>query len=121
MVRAIRAPESQWYSPETRLLLITPPPIHVPSMMVEMQLTRAFDVTRVYAEEVKKVGDAENVPVVDVWSRIWEAAGRNKEAVKSFFTDGLHLGKSGYEVSLIGKIVLFRLYGGSGNRSCLLP
>lgn len=107
MVHAIRAPESQWYSPETRLLLITPPPIHVPSMKVDMQPTRTFDVTKAYAEEVKKVGEAENVPVVDVWSRIWEAAGKNKEGVKDFFTDGLHLGKSGYEVSTT---VLFRLY-----------
>jgi len=101
MVRAIRAPESQWYSPKTRLLLITPPPIHVPSMEVDMQPTRAFDVTKAYAEEVKKVGEAENVPVVDAWSRIWEAAGQNKEAVKGFFTDGLHLGKSGYEVVFV--------------------
>ena len=111
MVRAIRAPESQWYSPETRLLLITPPPIHVPSMKVDMQPTRTFDVTKAYAEEVKKVGEAENVPVVDAWSRIWEAAGNNKDAVKGYFTDGLHLGKSGYEVSTAGEIVLFRLYG----------
>lgn len=101
MVRAIRAPESQWYSPETRLLLITPPPIHVPSMNVDMQPTRTFDVTKAYAEEVKKVGETENVPVVDAWSRIWEAAGNNKEVVKSFLTDGLHLGKSGYEVVFV--------------------
>lgn len=110
MVRAIRAPESQWYSPETRLLLITPPPIHVPSMTEEIKPGRAFDVTKAYAEEVKKVGEAEGVPVVDVWSRIWKAAGQNKESVKGFFTDGLHLGKSGYEVSITGRIVL-RLFG----------
>jgi lysophospholipase L1-like esterase len=68
-------------------------------MEVDMQPTRAFDVTKAYAEEVKKVGKAENVPVVDAWSRIWEAAGNNKETVKDFLTDGLHLRKSGYEVS----------------------
>jgi len=113
MVRAIRAPESQWYSPETRLLLITPPPIHVPSMKVDMQPTRTFDVTKAYAEEVKKVGEAENVPVVDAWSGIWEAAGKNKEAVKGFFTDGLHLGKSGYEVSTTRGILLSMLYSDS--------
>ncbi|KAH9999127.1 GDSL Lipase/Acylhydrolase [Russula vinacea] len=98
MVRAIRAPESQWYSPETRVLLITPPPIHIPSMGVDMQPMRTFDVTKAYAEEVKKVGEAENVPVVDVWTVIWEAAGKSKETVKGFLTDGLHLGKAGYEV-----------------------
>ncbi|KAF8497245.1 SGNH hydrolase [Russula emetica] len=99
MAHAIRAPDS--HSPETRLLLITPPPIHVPSMDVDMQPTRTFDVTKAYAEEVKKVGEAENVPVVDVWTRIWEAAGKNKETVKDFFTDGLHLGKSGYEIVFV--------------------
>ena len=109
MVRAIRAPESQWYSPETRVLLITPPPIHIPSMGVDMQPMRAFDVTEAYAEEVKKIGEAENVPVVDVWTGIWEAAGKSKEAVKGFLTDGLHLDKAGYEVRITTGIVFFGL------------
>ena len=89
-------------------------------MDVDLQPTRTFDVTKAYAEEVKKVGKAESVPVVDAWSRIWEAAGNNKETVKDFLTDGLHLGKSGYEVSTTGGILLFRLYGDSGCRLCLL-
>jgi len=75
-------------------------------MRVDIQTTRTFDVTKAYSEEVKKVGEAENVPVVDAWSRIWEAAGKDKEAVKVFFTDGLHLGKFGYEVNATGGIVL---------------
>jgi isoamyl acetate esterase len=119
-VRAIRAPESQWYSPETRVLLITPPPIHIPSMGVDMQPMRTFDVTKAYAEEVKKVGEAENVPVVDVWTVIWEAAGKSKETVKGFLTDGLHLGKAGYEVSITTGIVFFRLCGDPTCRSYLL-
>jgi isoamyl acetate esterase len=100
MVHAIRAPDSPWYSPETELLLITPPPIHVPSMETYMQSTRTFDVTKAYAEEVKKAGEREDVPVVDVWTRIWEAAGKNEEEVKAYFTDGLHLGEAGYKVSV---------------------
>ena len=99
MVRAIRTPESPWYSPETKIILITPPPIHVPSMRADMQVTRDFDNTKAYADEVKKIGEAEGVPVVDAWTGVWDAAGRDREAVKAFFTDGLHLGKSGYEVS----------------------
>jgi len=106
MVRGIRAPESPLYSPETKIFLITPPPIHVPSMREDMQLTRAFDITKAYAEEVKKVGEAEKVPVVDAWAGVWEAAGENKEAVKAFLTDGLHLGKAGYEVSTNSQIEL---------------
>jgi hypothetical protein len=104
MVRSIRSPESPWYSPETKVFLITPPPIHVPSMREDMQPTRAFDVTKAYAEEVKSVGEAEKVPVVDAWTGVWEAAGENKEAVKAFLTDGLHLGKAGYEVSTNSQI-----------------
>lgn len=99
MVRAIRTPESPWYSPETKIILITPPPIHVPSMRADMQVTREFDNTKAYADEVKKIGEAEGVPVVDAWTGVWDAAGRDREAVKAFFTDGLHLGKAGYEVS----------------------
>jgi len=67
-------------------------------MREDMRPTRAFDVTKAYAEEVKSVGKAEKVPVVDAWTGVWEAAGGNKEAVKAFLTDGLHLGKAGYEV-----------------------
>jgi lysophospholipase L1-like esterase len=68
-------------------------------MRADMQPTRRFDTTKTYAEEVKKVGEAEEVPVVDAWTGVWEAAGKNKEAVKAFFTDGLHLNRAGYEVS----------------------
>ena len=106
MVRSIRAPESPLYSPETRIFLITPPPIHVPSMREDIQPTRAFDITKAYAEEVKKIGEVEKVPVVDAWTGVWEAAGENKEAVKAFLTDGLHLSKAGYEVSTNGQIKL---------------
>jgi len=96
MVRAILEPGSPCYSPETRVLLITPPPIHVPSTV--LQPTRTFDTTESYAEEVRKVGKREGVPIVDAWSRIWEAARKDKEAVKAFFTDGLHLNATGYEI-----------------------
>jgi isoamyl acetate esterase len=104
MVRSIRSPESPWYSPETKIFLITPPPVHVPSMREDMQPSRTFDNTRAYAEEVIKVGEAEKVPVIDAWTGVWEAARENKEAVKTFLTDGLHLSKAGYEVSINSQI-----------------
>ncbi|KAN0130394.1 isoamyl-acetate hydrolyzing esterase [Lactarius tabidus] len=102
MIRAIREPESPCYSPETRVLLITPPPIHIPSMRADLQPTRTFDTTESYAEEVRKVGKSEGVPVVDAWSRIWEASRKEKEAVKDFFTDGLHLNATGYKIVFSG-------------------
>jgi GDSL-like Lipase/Acylhydrolase family len=97
MVHTMRAPDSPSYSPETKLLLITPPPVHVPSMGMD---NRTFDVTKTYAEEVKKVGEREDVPVLDVWTRMWEAAGKSEEGLEIYFTDGLHLAEAGYEVSV---------------------
>jgi isoamyl acetate esterase len=104
MVHTIRASDSPWYSPETKLLLITPPPIHVPSM--EMN-SRTFDVTKTYAEEVKKVGEREHVPVLDVWTRMWEAAGKSENGLEVYFTDGLHLAEAGYEVSVSAYMQLY--------------
>ena len=103
MVRAIRDPESPCYSPETRVLLITPPPIHIPSMRADLQPTRTFDTTECYADEVRKVGKKEGVPVVDAWSKILVAAREDRKAVKAFFTDGLHLNEAGYKVSAYNK------------------
>ena len=103
MVRTIREPKSPWYSPETRVILITPPPVHTPSMRTDLQPTRSFDITESYAEEVRKIGKKEGIPVVDAWSTIWEAARKDKEAVKTFFTDGLHLNEAGYKVSAHNK------------------
>jgi len=68
-------------------------------MRADLQPTRTFNATQSYAEEVRKVGKKEGVPVVDAWNRIWEAAKKDKEAVKEFFTDGLHLNGAGYKVS----------------------
>lgn len=85
-----------------------------------MQPTRTFEVTKAYAEEVKKVGEAENVSVVDAWTCVWKAAGKSKEGVKRFLTDGLHLSKAGYEVSVTSEIVFFMLISDRWYRSCLL-
>ena len=103
MIRTIRDPESPHYSPETKILLITPPPIHIPSMREDLRPTRTFDTTESYAKEVRNVGRLEGVPVVDAWSIIWAAAREDKEAVKAFFTDGLHLNEVGYKVSSYNK------------------
>jgi hypothetical protein len=71
-------------------------------MRADLQPTRTFDTTESYAEEVRKVGKSEGVPVVDAWSRIWEASRKEKEAVKDFFTDGLHLNATGYKIVFSG-------------------
>lgn len=59
---------------------------------------RIFAETKTYAEAVKEVGAQVGVPVADVWTNIWEAAGRDERACERFLHDGLHLNAAGYEV-----------------------
>ena len=102
----VRDPGSQWYSPETRIILITPPPVNT-HQWIEFLRTcdhpkdysdRQFDITKQYAEAAKEVGKAENVPVVDTWTLLWEACGRDEHSLPKFLTDGLHLNAEAYKV-----------------------
>ena len=45
-----------------------------------------------------EVAKTEGVPVVDVWSAMYEAAERDERKLESFFHDGLHLNEAGYYV-----------------------
>lgn len=91
----VKSPTSAYYSPETRIILITPPPVNTKQWVGS---PRAFETTRSYAEAVKEVGEKENVPVADVWTKIFDAAGRSEEACEKFLNDGLHLTSDGYNV-----------------------
>ncbi|KZV96498.1 SGNH hydrolase [Exidia glandulosa HHB12029] len=107
MVSMLRDPSSEWYhAPErTKILLVTPPPIeekaiaHVLATVFNppQPLDRQFDNTKLYAEAVKAVGAEHDVPVIDMWSAIWDAAGQNVEALGQFLPDGLHLNAAGYK------------------------
>ncbi|PPQ99930.1 hypothetical protein CVT24_009565 [Panaeolus cyanescens] len=105
MIQLIKSPESDYYSPETRIILITPPPVNTYQRRADLEarnpplkLDRLFDVTREYAEAVKRVGRETGVATVDIWSEIWEAAGEDEASLSQFFPDGLHLNASGYEI-----------------------
>jgi lysophospholipase L1-like esterase len=52
-----------------------------------------------YAGAVKEAGQQTGVPVADVWTEIWEAAGQDEKSCEKFLYDGLHLNAAGYEVS----------------------
>jgi len=94
LVNMVKCSTSAYYSPDTRIILITPPPVNTHQWPVG----RAFAETRSYAEAVKEVGVQVGVPVADVWTEIWEAAGRDERALEQFLYDGLHLNAAGYEV-----------------------
>ncbi|PPQ68503.1 hypothetical protein CVT26_003442 [Gymnopilus dilepis] len=106
MVNMIKSPESPRYSPETRIILITPPPINTIVWKADLEsrdppaeLDRFFDVTKSYAEAVKDIAREEGVAVVDIWTALWEAAGKEENGLTKVLGDGLHLNEAGYASS----------------------
>lgn len=104
----VTAPTSAWYSPGTRIILITPPPVNTHQRRADLEsrdppqkLDREFEVTREYAQAVRDVGAAENVAVVDVWTKLWEASGGDEPALSAYLSDGLHLNAQGYTVRVV--------------------
>lgn len=101
----LSSPSSPYHSPQTRILLITPPPINTYQRGADLStrdppvnLDREFDVTAQYAQAVRDVGAKESVPVVDVFSALWEAVGHDERALSKYLGDGLHLNADGYTV-----------------------
>ncbi|KZP20877.1 SGNH hydrolase [Athelia psychrophila] len=105
MVRMITSPLSAHYSPSTRIVLITPPPVNSYMRAAELgsrdppiHPDREFEVTRTYAEAVMDVARQEKLPVADVWTAIYNAAGCNERALDGYLWDGIHLNEKGYKV-----------------------
>jgi lysophospholipase L1-like esterase len=83
-------------SPQTKIILITPPPIYTPDVQTQLydkndpptQMNRSVEVQGTYVQAVKDLGREEKIPVVDAWEPIWEAAGsKQPEAVQPFLSD----------------------------------
>ncbi|OJA11935.1 hypothetical protein AZE42_06382, partial [Rhizopogon vesiculosus] len=70
LVQMVKLPTSPYYSPETGIILITPPPLNT-KQWARPEYPRLFE----YAEAVKEVGEKENVPVADIWTAIFDGAG----------------------------------------------
>ncbi|KAI8998999.1 SGNH hydrolase [Trametes punicea] len=108
LAHAVRSPQSPRYSPDTRVVLVTPPPVQparwareraVMDGQSEVQAPdRSLEESRKYAEATREVATAEGVAVVDVWTKVWEAAGRDENGLGDFLSDGLHLNEKGFKV-----------------------
>ena len=105
MITMVTNPTSPWYSPKTRIILITPPPLeptawaaHCASRDPPGELDRHQNVVIEYAEAVIQVGKAQSVPVIDLWTTLWVKAGRKEEGLAPYLSDGLHLNAEGYGV-----------------------
>jgi lysophospholipase L1-like esterase len=101
MINMIRDPASPYHSPSTHIILINAPPILEATRQAAMiakwklfgchgpspKLNVAKDRTKSYAEASKEVATEQNVPVVDLWTALVQAAGSdNEDALLPFFT-----------------------------------
>ena len=105
IIRTLKSPTSPHYAPWTRILLLTCPPVNTLQRGAELAqrdppltLDREFDVTRQYAEAAKEVGEREGVPVVDVWTMLWEGCGKEERNLEKYLYDGLHVNELAYGV-----------------------
>lgn len=106
MVQMVKSPNSEFFSPGTRVILLTPPPVNTHQRRADLEsrnpplaLDRLFETTRSYAEAVLEIGNEQDVTTVDVWTLIWEAANRDEAVLDQFLVDGLHLNSAGYQVT----------------------
>jgi len=105
LITMVKSPSSEYYSPKSRILLISPPPVNTYQRSAELasrdpprKCDREFDFTKLYAEAVVKTAREEGVAVADVWTLLWDAARKDEQALSAYLLDGLHLNKKGYEV-----------------------
>ncbi|KAJ2666202.1 isoamyl acetate-hydrolyzing esterase [Coemansia sp. RSA 1199] len=109
IISLLRDPASEYYSPKTRILVITPPPIG--ELMIQSYTpTFAADPfvfnnrTRLFAEMAKQVAREANVPFIDLYSEI-ENRVREEQATgtwvsrydgyDNYLVDGVHLNNKG--------------------------
>ncbi|QRW00557.1 carbohydrate esterase family 12 protein [Ceratobasidium sp. AG-Ba] len=99
------SPTSPWYSPTTRVLLVTAPPINATQRNAEYASRnppigpdRTHENTKAYAQAVIDVGKKRGVPVVDLWTALWKAAGETEEGLPKVLPDGLHCNEASYKV-----------------------
>lgn len=68
-------------------------------------LDRTFDNTQEYAKTVRDIAQEEEVAVLDVWTKMWDAAGHVEGNLCQFLYDGLHPNKAGYDVRFQKRVI----------------
>jgi lysophospholipase L1-like esterase len=99
-ISMITSPTSPYYSPHTRIILITPPPVNPNQRPEEPWATRNNVNTKAYAQQVLRVGEETGVEVLDAWELLWEKVDGMEERLTPYLSDGLHLTAAAYEVGL---------------------
>jgi len=107
IVHTVSSPSSEYYFPDTKIILLTPPPINTHQRGADLakrglELDRDFNQTAQYAEAVREVSRKENIPLVDVYTRLWEGCGKEEKNLTKYMTDGLHVNVEAYTVIFDG-------------------
>ncbi|KAF8823427.1 hypothetical protein HHX47_DHR10000294 [Lentinula edodes] len=104
LVNLVQSPKSDYYSPNTRIILVTSPPVNTYQRRANLEardppllLDRDFESTKTYAETVKGIAQEEAVGIIDIWTKMWDAAGHNEQSLSNFLYDGLHLTGVGFQ------------------------
>ncbi|KAJ2449478.1 isoamyl acetate-hydrolyzing esterase [Coemansia sp. RSA 2336] len=113
-VSLLRDPSSKHYSPSTKILFITPPPVgdrmHEEKMRIEGgRVVHRNERAREYAQMAKKVAEQVNTPYVDLHGKIEELVKQNQSTAKNtqavdfegydgYLADGIHLNSAGNRV-----------------------
>ncbi|BEJ11224.1 hypothetical protein CspHIS471_0106460 [Cutaneotrichosporon sp. HIS471] len=123
LVERIRNPDSRWFSPQTRIVLMACPPVVVEDRHAAQIAKwkeygsqgkhpwpdRNPENTKKYAMAAVEVGKKLGVPTLDVYHALCDAAGsEEQDELARFLYDGLHLNSEGYEVVFEGlkKLIL---------------
>ncbi|PVU96011.1 hypothetical protein BB559_002529 [Furculomyces boomerangus] len=117
MILHVRDPSSKSYSPETKIVLITPLPVCEPMwedncLKRKTRMDRGESFTKKYVDATLEIGKALGVPVVNVFDGIKKEIKISKSKLLSeksttdtrwlgyneFFLDGLHLNSKGNDI-----------------------
>lgn len=114
MIHMFTSPASEYHSPETKIILLTPPPVNthqrgadLASRDPPLKLDRAPGVAAQYADAVRDVAKKVNVPVVDVYTLLWEGCGKDEKSLTKYLTDGLHVNEEAYGVSTLSITIVW--------------
>lgn len=104
MISMIKSPDSPYYNPTTRLILITPPPLDESQWEKHCDgpLNRTFESAKQYAVAVRQVAKECNVVVADLWTMLVEESGETPFG--EYLNDGLHLSAKGNRVRVLLKV-----------------
>ncbi|KAJ2487945.1 isoamyl acetate-hydrolyzing esterase [Coemansia sp. RSA 2050] len=109
MVTMVTGPDSPHYSPETRILLITPPALgerlyahHRESVYSTVYpVDRTPESVRACADAMREVAAEMSLPCVDFWAAVEEGAkeqGGELDGYDAYSWDGVHLNKGGNDL-----------------------